>query len=259
MSNNDKEYYYASGKKIKLNRIPDSFAVKHKEVTTSRTMAAKMAAKDDFADAEERKELPRQRMVIVTLPPARRLADVQGSLDDLEADSDVEFVSPVYREAHSGLRLVATDEITVRFKSGISQQDIDKLNEENGVEVIEQNRFISNQYLLRVKNPKDTIATANRYQESDLTEFAEPNFVAEAQKALPPNDEFFHEQWYLHNTGQNFGLPDEDVRAVGAWEITQGSEDITIAIIDDGVDIDHPDLSPNIWKSPDPAQPSAGG
>jgi subtilisin-like proprotein convertase family protein/subtilisin family serine protease len=255
----DSEFYYADGKKVKLNRIPDSFAIKYKENVSTRAMAVKLSDQPGLDDVEERKDLPKSRLVIVTLPQSRRLADVGPSLRSLESDKDVEFVVPVFREPKSGLRLVATDEITVRFKSGTTPEAIERINRENDAEIIEKNRFVQNQFILRLKDPKDVLAAANRYQSSDLTEFAEPNFVTETKKAAVPNDEYFHEQWHLHNTGQDGGLVGEDVRARDAWDITQGSPGIVIAAIDDGVDIEHPDLQANIWKNPNPADPDVNG
>ncbi len=247
----NEDYYYAGGKKIKLNRLADSIAVRYKEVP-SRAMVRKLSEKAAFADAEERKEMPKHRMVIVTLPASRRLADVEDSVKDLENDPQIDSVFPVFREARSGLRMIASDEITIRFKSDAPREEIENFHKENGVEVIEQNRFMSDQYLLRVKNPKNTLSVANKFQESGWTEFAEPNFIAEAKKAALPNDVLINEQWHLHNTGQGGGIIGEDVSASEAWDITTGSPDIVIAIIDDGVDIDHPDLKANIWENPNP-------
>ena len=259
MSDHEKDYYYAGQKKIKLQRIADSFAVRYKPETTSKAMEKKLGKKTYFADAEERKELPHHRVVIVTVPHTRRAADTQKSINKLQTEKDVESVTPVFRESQSGLRLVATDEMTVRFKDGVSRQDIDAFNKSNGVELIKENRFVKNQFLLRVKPPGETLKVANLYQESDLTEFAEPNFITEARKAALPDDVYLGQQWHLHNTGQGSGLAGEDVGAEEAWEITQGSPEITIAIIDDGVDIDHPDLKSNIWKNPDETEPDVHG
>jgi subtilisin-like proprotein convertase family protein len=259
MVNGEKEYYYAGGKKIKLNRVPDSFAIRYKKDVPSKAIERKLSAKADLIDAEERKEMPKHRIIIVTLPPTRHLADVKNSVKSLEADNDVESITPVYREARSGLRMVAIDEIIVRFKDNVSQSEMEKFNGENDVEVIEQNRFVPNQYLLRVKNPKDTLEIANKYQESGLADFAEPNFVSEAKKAALTNDEFINEQWHLYNTGQVNGLKGEDVKAKEAWDISTGSPNIVIAILDDGVDIDHPDLKANIWKNPNNSEPDVNG
>jgi len=70
-----------------------------------------------------------------------------------------------------------------------------------------------------------------------------------------PNDPHFYEQWSLHNFGQN--LPnlspaasyDIDIDAPEAWQITKGSDDAIVAIIDTGVEIDHPDLRNSIWTN----------
>jgi subtilisin family serine protease len=57
-----------------------------------------------------------------------------------------------------------------------------------------------------------------------------------------PNDEYFPNQWHLHNTGQSGGTPGADIRAPEAWEITTGDPNIVVAVIDIGVDSKHPDL-----------------
>jgi hypothetical protein len=103
-----------------------------------------------FADAEERKELPHHRVVIVTMPHTRRAADTEKSINKLQSEDDVEFVTPVFRESQSGLRLVATDEITVRFKDGVSRKDIDKFNKTNGVTVIKENPYVKNHLTFNV-------------------------------------------------------------------------------------------------------------
>jgi len=62
-----------------------------------------------------------------------------------------------------------------------------------------------------------------------------------------PNDPDFPAQWVLHNTGQSGGIVDADIDAPQAWEITTGSMQTVVAILDDGVDYTHPDLYLNIW------------
>jgi hypothetical protein len=61
-----------------------------------------------------------------------------------------------------------------------------------------------------------------------------------------PNDEYFPMQWHLHNTGQSGGTPGVDIRAPEAWEITTGDPNIVVAMIDCGVDVNHPDLMNNL-------------
>ncbi|MGH7361527.1 MAG: S8 family peptidase, partial [Candidatus Methylomirabilales bacterium] len=52
----------------------------------------------------------------------------------------------------------------------------------------------------------------------------------------------FPRQWHLHNTGRNGARAGADVKALAAWRVTTGSRRVTIAVIDDGFDLGHPDL-----------------
>ena len=69
--------------------------------------------------------------------------------------------------------------------------------------------------------------------------------------SLTPDDPLYKYQWSLENTGQSGGIEDVDIDASEAWEITTGNADITIAIIDSGIDFNHPDLIDNIWINTD--------
>ncbi|TFE22571.1 S8 family serine peptidase [Cohnella luojiensis] len=96
---------------------------------------------------------------------------------------------------------------------------------------------------------------ANIEQPTGLNQ-AIDTYLAVAAPELP-NDPLFHEQWGLHNTGQILnggevpgGTPDIDIDAPEAWEITQGSSDVVVAVIASGVKTDIPELKYNIWENP---------
>jgi subtilisin family serine protease len=64
---------------------------------------------------------------------------------------------------------------------------------------------------------------------------------------VTPNNPSFGSQWDLQNTGQSGGTPGADIHATQAWAVTTGSAATVVAVIDTGVDYNHPDLYQNIW------------
>jgi subtilisin family serine protease len=77
--------------------------------------------------------------------------------------------------------------------------------------------------------------------------YAEPNYLY--QLCNVPNDPLFAQQWALHNSGQLGGTPDADIDAPEAWDVSTGSSDVIIAIIDSGIDYTHEDMADNIWTN----------
>lgn len=57
--------------------------------------------------------------------------------------------------------------------------------------------------------------------------------------AAVPDDPLLGRQWYL-----------EQVKAYDAWDAVTGSSEVIVAVLDTGVDLDHPDLAENLWRNP---------
>ncbi len=70
-------------------------------------------------------------------------------------------------------------------------------------------------------------------------EYASPVYIRYTH-AFTPNDPEYVNQWAL-----------EVIEAAKAWDISKGSKDVTIAVIDTGTEIDHEDLKDAIWTNPD--------
>ncbi|MBK6965834.1 MAG: S8 family serine peptidase [Bacteroidales bacterium] len=62
-----------------------------------------------------------------------------------------------------------------------------------------------------------------------------------------PNDPRYYQQWHYDNTGQLSGTADADIDLPEAWDITRGSSNVVVAIIDGGIDYNHMDLAANMW------------
>ncbi|MHB1035438.1 MAG: S8 family serine peptidase [Pirellulales bacterium] len=75
-----------------------------------------------------------------------------------------------------------------------------------------------------------------------------PNAVLTA--ALLPDDAEFSQLWGLNNTGQDGGTADADIDAPEAWDLSTGTSEVVVGVIDTGIDYTHPDLAANIWTNP---------
>jgi subtilisin family serine protease len=91
--------------------------------------------------------------------------------------------------------------------------------------------------------------------------YAEPNYVLRA--IATPNDQFFPLLWGLFNTGQIVnsvtGVANADISATDAWDVSTGSRQVVVGIIDTGVNHGHPDLAANMWSAPAPFSVVIGG
>lgn len=105
------------------------------------------------------------------------------------------------------------------------------------------------------RSAEDLVST---FRQDPSVEFSEPNYwfsltqqigpapaaaqpvQAAARRVNAPNDELFSKQWHL-----------ERVHALEAWNQTMGNKDLIVAVVDTGVDYNHPDLAGTVIKGKD--------
>jgi subtilisin family serine protease len=108
-------------------------------------------------------------------------------------------------------------------------------------------------FLLRFDRYTDIDSIIAQLRSDPAVEYAEPNYLVETASIIPADPEFYR-QWSLRNLGTGAeGQPstfESDIKATEAWEITEGSPDVIVAVTDTGVDINHPDLVGNIYTNP---------
>ncbi|MBU2592517.1 S8 family peptidase [Patescibacteria group bacterium] len=133
-------------------------------------------------------------------------------------------------------------EVLVRFKEGVTSNEAGRVHKRIGGQVKEVIPGINVQVVAVKRGVGEAVSA---YAREGLVEYAEPNYIAYALE--DPSDEYFIKQWGLDNDGQEykdgeFGSVDADIDAPEAWDVTLGSLGIKIAVLDTGIDQNHPDL-----------------
>ena len=142
----------------------------------------------------------------------------------------------------------------------------------NGPDVVE--RDLSRLCRFVMEDPKQTYEMIEALKELDEVEFAEPNYMAfalggtektvadfDAMQGMsipdgcePKDGSYFNTYAYTHEPMYPMQWGIQAVKLPQLWAadtVTSNSDRKIIAILDTGVDIDHPDLASNIWTNPD--------
>jgi subtilisin family serine protease len=141
-------------------------------------------------------------------------------------------------------------DVIVGFQSDVSPADQQKILK--GVGADEKQSWKKIHGSLAHLASGDVDAAIAKLRQDPRVRYAEPNHIVTIDSV--PNDPSFGNTWGLNNTGQTIngspGTPDADIDAPEAWNVTTGSSNVTVAVIDTGVDWSHPDLSSQIWVNP---------
>lgn len=121
--------------------------------------------------------------------------------------------------------------VLVKFKEGVMTRAAADVLVEHGMSYL-ANLYASPVQLVQVPEGKE-LALVEQLSRDPRVEYAEPDYIYWAMGA--PNDPYYSSQWA--HTRMN---------SAAAWDISTGSNAVTIAVIDTGIDETHPDLAAKI-------------
>jgi subtilisin family serine protease len=138
-------------------------------------------------------------------------------------------VTAAYAAQHS---TYAPGELLVRFADSTTASTRADILADRGATLVERLPLSG---LVRVRvEPGTSVAAAERALERrPEVRYAQPNHLYRI--AATPNDALFSSLWGMTT-----------IQAPGAWDLTTGSDAVTVAVVDTGVAYDHPDLAPNM-------------
>lgn len=153
-----------------------------------------------------------------------------------------------------GIKQICFDEIIIKTKPNVIIKDFLK-----GINcTIKADKFERDQYLVKLIgfDTGMTFDLINKFFNNNLLEYIEPNFIK--LDVFHTNDPLFNSQWAIKNNGYLGGTVDADMDVEEAWALATGTG-IKVAIIDEGVDLVHPDLQANLLSGFDTTGGNSNG
>lgn len=233
-STNNGTYFWRNGEKIELEKEPEFFT----------------------ALARDEKQLKQLREI----PGVEEVKNVQNQVFKVrvKADKREPAMAAFRSKDHHGIahhaykpknsestRYYLTDQIIARFKANIEDKKIESILSQNALKLLKEYPGESKTYLLQVtdQSGKNPIKVANELTNLNEVEYAEPNLINRFQSFYSPSDTYFNRQWHLKAWQAPDLNPVADISASQAWELTRGSREVVVAVIDDGFDLSHPDFT----------------
>jgi thermitase len=121
--------------------------------------------------------------------------------------------------------------VLVKFKDGAPAADVAAILQAHGLEA--KGMVYGTEVQVLHGQGKSTSALIEALSHNPMVEYAEADYIAFADWV--PNDPSWSSQW-----------GPQKVSAPAAWDVTRGSSSVMIAVVDTGVDLDHPDLASKI-------------
>ncbi|MEM7584965.1 MAG: S8 family serine peptidase [Acidobacteriota bacterium] len=232
------------GEDFEVVEAAAAFAVKRKQVSSSGDLAAVAQAPDRFPGLRLDEDRSPRGLELYYVEAGAR----DSAMDELRENSpDVAWCSHVFHTPDdSESMLFPMDAIYVELKPSASDSAVNKLLDQYGLEFIPDPSGDPHSCVMRLtsESTKNPLKIANALRKSRAVVLAEPDLAVKGSLMIHrPSDNLFSLQWHLENRG-GFGLTaGADISATEAWDITRGSRDITVAVIDDGFDTGHPDFA----------------
>lgn len=176
-----------------------------------------------IAEQEMREPHPRVTSIGATIPRINYIEQVKDIRRNLEKSSHVQTLRHNPRDRSHYVE----HEVVVRFSPRPEQKKIDQLVASLDAKI----KRDFEHFLIIKSNSLTTKQLMKKLAEHPDSVFAEPNYLLLPNRK--PNDTYYSEyQWNLPLIGME-----------QSWDVSAGSSDVIVAVIDTGIDLDHPEFA----------------
>ncbi len=238
------------GQTINLVESPDMVAIRTKGNQDLGTVSLSRSSRAIIDDTTEVASFPEAGISV------RRVAGGGGDLEStggatrerdaartaLKQEENIRFAGRVLQDANSGEVMLYTENFFVKFLDNTPEADCLALINKYQLKIKSKLAFATNAYFVEAVEGTglEVFNIAEKILEEKSVEYCHPELVQERRyKVVHPL------QWHLVQTAINGKPINAHTNIEKAWATTKG-KGITIAVIDDGIDLDHPEFAGRI-------------
>jgi len=266
----DDYYLHADGRRMKFYRKKDIYVIeKKKRGRSANGISSMQRIKSQFGSRVNRIkkhklgsfEVVRIDNRATTKVRLKQKFDIKPQML-LSLDASMQSMKPVFTTEQGQADLLLIPKITVQLNNSVANVDaLATLKNKYGLSIIRKLNLSADVYSLAFNNssiePSSQFSKVRSIMNESFVSWAEPQFYVKAQKEqFTPNDTLIGDQWNLINQGFRGSRCDTDCDANNAWDLNDANgfgaptgAGMVIAVVDDGVQLDHPDLDGNIWEN----------
>ena len=244
------DFYYYKGQKIALNRASEQYVV-----VNSPQQSEKSTASGTWRVCQSKRYSTNLQCSIVSSKERKTISS-----------SNILYSAPSYTTS-DGHSIFVSHLFYVKLKQSGDYSKLVSFAQRNNVTIEKPLELFPNWYELScIGSGKNAVEMANLFYESGLFIYAEPDFWEKdiLCGSCSYNDGYWGRHWHLNNTGQELlnkhgyasggtyrGMAGYDINYCNVPSLVPSNSDVVIAVVDDGIQLDHPDLQGQIVDSYD--------
>ena len=150
----------------------------------------------------------------------------------------IKFAGRVWKEELSGIALIYTENIFIKFRSGVSKKTISSILDNHQLIIKEKFTFSANSFFLKAQE----FTGIGVFEKAGLLSQMEEVLICYPEMVFPKKTSQINDnQWFLKEVSNDGSYTPRGVDVAKVWHFSKG-ENIAIAVIDDGFDMNHPEF-----------------